>query len=130
MNPWIYVGLVPTDQFLALCKYRRVDEKSTRLCLEACATAFEVFPEDIMGASKTQQVAAARHAYCYVLHSMTRLSHKGISGPINRHYSTSINSVNVARDLAEVDVEFRYRLNQAVGLFKQYQKKNEVYKGY
>lgn len=128
MNPWIYVGLKSTDKFLAVCKYRRVDEKSTRLALEAVATVFEVDVEDIIGKKRLQHIAEARHAYCYILHNTTRLSLRGISDPINRHHATAINSVKMASRLIEIDPGYRDKVRKSLMLFKTSQNKNEILK--
>lgn len=128
MNPWIYVGLKGTDKFLATCRYRRVDEKSTRLALEAIATVFEVEVEELIGKRRLQHIAEARHAYCYILHSTTRLSLRGIADPILRHHATVINSVKIAERLIEIDGQYRDRVRRALVLFKSAQNKNEVLK--
>ena len=59
--------------------------------------------EDIIGARRTKEVAAARHITVYLIHTITEMSLKNIGKIINRDHSTVLSSIEAAEKKIRLD---------------------------
>ena len=64
---------------------------------------YNIKKEDIIGARRTKEVAAARHITVYLIHTITEMSLNNIGKIINRDHSTVLSSIEAAEKKLRLD---------------------------
>lgn len=64
---------------------------------------YNIKKEDIVGARRTKEVAAARHITVYLIHTITEMSLNNIGKIINRDHSTVLSSIEAAEKKIRLD---------------------------
>lgn len=79
--------------------------------LKIVASDFDLSPDDIIGSSRRNDIAQARHVAAYFLALNTDLSLKSIAIALKRtDHTTVINSLNRVQELMTADPDFRERI--------------------
>ena len=64
---------------------------------------FRIKKEDIIGARRTKEVAAARHITIYLIRTITEMSSQNIGKIFNRDHSTVLSSIEAAEKRLRLD---------------------------
>ena len=81
--------------------------------VDATCREFDVSPHVLLGRSRPDAVAKARHALAAALHS-TGMAFQRIGELMLRDHSTAMHSCRVARALAQTDRQFKARHDRLV----------------
>jgi chromosomal replication initiation ATPase DnaA len=95
MNPYVAPGIEESDHVL--------DAIERSVCQEVGVERYQ-----LRGRSRIRDLAWSRHIFCHLAFRYTgRTSNYRIAGHIGRHYTTATNCGRKAKELLEVDPEFR-----------------------
>ena len=72
---------------------------SLQRALDACSTAFGVSRDEIVSRRRERQVCFARHAYCYLAHTIGGGSLVQVGKRVNRNHATVSHSIRASQDL-------------------------------
>lgn len=123
MNYWIYPGLTQQAKALAL-NDSLSNQGDINGLLDCCCFIFNVTRQGMLGPSRVQNLAFARHAFVKICRDNTMMSFGSISNYLGkRNHATAINSYNVAQDLIATDPAFKKKYD---GVYFMYTKARTV----
>ena len=123
MNYWIYPGLEQKFKGLALNESMSSRADFNGL-LDCCSFAFDVTSKAMLGSSRVEKLAFARHAFVKIARDHTKLSYASISRFLGkRNHATAISGYRQAENLLYADKRFKEKYETA---YYMYTKANNV----
>ena len=117
MNYWVYPGLQHRTKMLAL-NASKSSQGDINGLLDCCSFVFNVTPQAMLGPSRVQHLAFARHAFVKICRDATQMSYAAISEYLGkRNHATAINSYVQAEALLETDKEFKRSFEQVLAMY-------------
>ena len=117
MNYWIYPGLTHTAKALALNESLS-NQGDINGLLDCCCFIFNVSRAGMIGPSRVQNLAFARHVFVKLCRDHTSMSFASISHFLGkRNHATAINSYRTAEDLIKTDKSFKKKYDGVLFMY-------------